>query len=1366
MTSFISQIVYPDDIYEIQEDSYLIGWNLEGFQCCVIGYIPVRIATLSSIQHALNQICNQESFQNIFRVCSRYGKAKPLLIGLWVTRVENITTYEEDERTLTQRQHSSIWITLTADSNSYHNFSYNNGTSGSGSLRRPTLLSLSSVGNAYQTSCYMIGFPRQRAGWADLFMYEHGDADVDTSSLVGNSCDSGMTTEPRFSGSDMQHLIAQLNSASDLMSALQCSLKRSGHSFRDDSNQATSRAGTYSVQALIRFVQCICSTILACTLNPLNGIWNLCTQNIFCVLLTLVGAWLKCIWFCRRVLDCQLASMINSFAACGKQFQPAGLPKRPHLIDFTVKLSEVEVINMSLSKVSFFCQHLSQRFVNYEMCFYRSLVFNHSLELPISTRRDLWIAVCSDLISITVDLLFGLIACYFLHVYNRHIHSWVDSVSERFEKRLLLRALSWFEHSPGGIQLSPLISKNLGSALKSIIKSIHKLYLHVSYTAAMEILINAVAIIGFIGVRAQLYLVIDILRLATLHIRFIHRVFAEFHRHQVLLICSLWQLFNGRKFNILRDRIDTCTYDRAQLLFGTALFAIATFLLPSFAVYYFFFSLCQLCILLIQAVLWGASVLLRDFPLYELGSILLYSYVFKKGVSLQVVNVACENNLLDGDASSLSPHSANTDVNHADGGEKKIFLNSFLRGFRPTASSTSVQSSAFKISDFSTSSGRLKISSVGRLNSPNGSQRGQSAGLNSHAPATSTGIMNRLHQSLSKSHMLSPLTKEMGESSSYKGNQSSNVSPSILAPTKGSSRSSTAALSPLLGKLSTFYSPKSRSRVSMRHRALAGLPLAAVDEDNDEDDDDDESDISTAMKKEVDEANTGVNSPVLNDSSSIVTDEKEAKADTEIDKLDAKRSVISWASDASILFSKSYSESNTTRSSSISPVTSGPVANKGYVVSSYMNLCDVCRSPSNVFCDAYLLNVNYFLHKSGLLRHLFQGVTLGFPAVDFLFLEACSILFLQSSSLFPRTTSHTSLSNTASNESAATGGKQLRSSDTSLYQYIESGRHSSGTRSPLSKDYLARSVSLSPNSPSSFRPNKFSVSPHASSSETLLQNSVSADFILSNAFRQELHYIDNHAYFRSLQSLHHRMWFTGTSQHDKAVSALNKVRSVDESDDEVGQIKDNIASGTSCGLNLNACNRSCKPHAIFSEGMDELPIHERKHRELTGSLLRRLILCLLLSLVFHVCGLFLFTQLLLRSAHTTSSNTRQSILPLRHTPIESITRHEPSVVLNSIPDAQSSFLNTIDTDTSHTLVTSNQHQSDSSNSNQLPESDGTDSSIVSSVESAVYSKRKKHRRPYTWLHEKVSALYKSHRHHKRSQSQSSIELSEKMSDIS
>jgi hypothetical protein len=144
------------------------------------------------------------------------------------------------------------------------------------------------------------------------------------------------------------------------------------------------------------------------------------------------------------------------------------------------------------------------------------------------------------------------------------------------------------------------------------------------------------------GITIQLAAIIDVVRVLSFHVAVIHRILAIQHHLQLSLISSLWNLFRGKKHNILRKRVDTCYYDRYQLLCGTILFAISFFLLPSFAAYFYLFTLSQLIIVSFQASLWSLVVIVKDYPFYTFACYLWDPQNFTFGVQFQLIQGGTE----------------------------------------------------------------------------------------------------------------------------------------------------------------------------------------------------------------------------------------------------------------------------------------------------------------------------------------------------------------------------------------------------------------------------------------------------------------------------------------------------------------------------------------------------------------------------------------------------------------------------------------------------------------------------------------------------------------------------------------------------
>lgn len=132
---------------------------------------------------------------------------------------------------------------------------------------------------------------------------------------------------------------------------------------------------------------------------------------------------------------------------------------------------------------------------------------------------------------------------------------------------------------------------------------------------------NAFKCVCFMGVLFMVAAVMDHIKIVTLHIRFFNMVTTKVYHRQIEALKSLWQLFRGKKYNILRSRIDSLDEDQFRvdrLLLGTLLFTILVYLLPTTFAFYLLFYTAEALIL--TASKWSSKliVVLNMYPLFVL----------------------------------------------------------------------------------------------------------------------------------------------------------------------------------------------------------------------------------------------------------------------------------------------------------------------------------------------------------------------------------------------------------------------------------------------------------------------------------------------------------------------------------------------------------------------------------------------------------------------------------------------------------------------------------------------------------------------------------------------------------------------------
>ena len=121
---------------------------------------------------------------------------------------------------------------------------------------------------------------------------------------------------------------------------------------------------------------------------------------------------------------------------------------------------------------------------------------------------------------------------------------------------------------------------------------------------------------GLLGTTMFFSLASDLLSLLTLHIfAFYFMATSLFHFHLALL-GALFNLFRGKKFNVLRNRVEPAVYDVDQLLLGTILFTLASFLFPTVLVYYLAFAGGRLMVVGMHAGMEAGLAFMNHFPLF------------------------------------------------------------------------------------------------------------------------------------------------------------------------------------------------------------------------------------------------------------------------------------------------------------------------------------------------------------------------------------------------------------------------------------------------------------------------------------------------------------------------------------------------------------------------------------------------------------------------------------------------------------------------------------------------------------------------------------------------------------------------------
>ena len=145
--------------------------------------------------------------------------------------------------------------------------------------------------------------------------------------------------------------------------------------------------------------------------------------------------------------------------------------------------------------------------------------------------------------------------------------------------------LDWVMGTPAGLKLNTPLSLFLGSRCLYLLRLWEIFYRDFLSLYLPRLLPLLPTLTSSLGLSLSLSLLHDFFKFLNLcHICFF--VFSSrLLTLQLWALLSLSRLFRGKKWNVLRKRVDSCDYNTNQLLLGTILFTALLFLLPTTTVF-------------------------------------------------------------------------------------------------------------------------------------------------------------------------------------------------------------------------------------------------------------------------------------------------------------------------------------------------------------------------------------------------------------------------------------------------------------------------------------------------------------------------------------------------------------------------------------------------------------------------------------------------------------------------------------------------------------------------------------------------------------------------------------------------------------
>ena len=148
-------------------------------------------------------------------------------------------------------------------------------------------------------------------------------------------------------------------------------------------------------------------------------------------------------------------------------------------------------------------------------------------------------------------------------------------------------SLEWVMNVPAGLKLNNPLTEFIALKFIYFLQLWEHFYLMIANF--LPSILPSLLLVRYTGLTVVLALAHDFLKFLNLYLISYYIFSMRILLLQLSALQSFWRLFRGRKFNPLRNRVDSCNYDTNQLLLGTLFFTLLLFLLPTTTMFYLIF---------------------------------------------------------------------------------------------------------------------------------------------------------------------------------------------------------------------------------------------------------------------------------------------------------------------------------------------------------------------------------------------------------------------------------------------------------------------------------------------------------------------------------------------------------------------------------------------------------------------------------------------------------------------------------------------------------------------------------------------------------------------------------------------------------
>ena len=128
-------------------------------------------------------------------------------------------------------------------------------------------------------------------------------------------------------------------------------------------------------------------------------------------------------------------------------------------------------------------------------------------------------------------------------------------VGQGLQLEVLKKQTEWLMGNPGSFKPNPNLAEFIGNIILDLIGIWN--YMTTAFIQMQRYTITNFAFSGVIGSTIQVSLIHDVLLYCSSHILVLYTAIAWVYNYILKMMQTLINLFNGKKFNVMRNRVDT-----------------------------------------------------------------------------------------------------------------------------------------------------------------------------------------------------------------------------------------------------------------------------------------------------------------------------------------------------------------------------------------------------------------------------------------------------------------------------------------------------------------------------------------------------------------------------------------------------------------------------------------------------------------------------------------------------------------------------------------------------------------------------------------------------------------------------------------